>query len=98
MRSCVFSKLSSENYGLSEGDVWRLLWRETKHRDKPFVPHRPYLLKTCVKNILDWRNKKREKMAFSKPMVWMEGNDHITDCYFCMTNLRMSSFSKIFVV
>ena len=27
-------------------------------------------------------------MAFGKPMVWREMKDHITDCYFCMTNLK----------
>ena len=27
-------------------------------------------------------------MSFTIPMVWREGKDHITYCYFCMVNLK----------
>lgn len=57
-----------------------------RHQDKPFAPH--MCCRTCVKNLLDWRNKKREKMAFGKPMVWREMKDHSGDCYFCLTDLK----------
>lgn len=55
-------------------------------QDKPFAPH--ICCKTCVENLRDWRNKKRKSMPFGVPMVWREGKDHVTDCYFCMTNLQ----------
>ena len=45
------------------------------HQDKPFAPHSS-------------RNKKRNSMLFGAPMVWRKGTDHITDCYFCMANLK----------
>ncbi|XP_076049937.1 uncharacterized protein LOC143030648 [Oratosquilla oratoria] len=55
-------------------------------QDKAFAPH--ICCKTCVENLWDWRNKKRKSMPFGVPMVWREGKDHITSCYFCMTNLK----------
>ena len=96
MRSCVFSKLSSKNYGLSEETCGDYFGARLRHQDKLLAPHT--CCKTRVKNLLDWRNKRGEKMAFGKPLVWMDGKDHITDCYFCMTNPRVSAFTKIFVV
>ncbi|XP_064117706.1 uncharacterized protein LOC135223132 [Macrobrachium nipponense] len=66
-------------------------------QDKPFAPH--ICCKTCAENLRDWRNKKRKcmpfgvpmvwkSMPFGVPMVWREGKDHVTDSYFCMTNLK----------
>jgi hypothetical protein len=55
-------------------------------QDKPFAPH--FCCKTCVENLRGWMNKKRKAMAFAVPMVWREAQDHVTDCYFCMTNLN----------
>lgn len=55
-------------------------------QDKPFAPH--ICCKTCVQNLRDWRNKTRKSMPSGVPMVWWEGKDHITDCYFCMTKLQ----------
>ena len=54
------------------------------HQDMPFAPL--ICCKTCLKNLLNWKNKKRKKMTFSTPMKKMK--DHITDCYFYMTTLK----------
>ena len=29
-----------------------------------------------------------KKLPFGVPMVWREGKDQVTDCYFRMTNLK----------
>jgi len=50
-------------------------------QDKSFAPHKG--CKTCV-----------EVLPFGIPMVWREGVDHTTDCYFCMTNLNGISRKK----
>ena len=55
-------------------------------QDKLFAPH--ICCKTCVEILQDWKNKKRKSMPFGVPMVGREGKDHVTDCYFCMTNLK----------
>ena len=55
-------------------------------QDKAFAPH--VSCKTCVENPRDWENGKRKSMPFAVPMVWREGKYHVTDCYFCMTNLQ----------
>ena len=55
-------------------------------QDKSFAPHVCCL--TCVQNLRRWWNKKLESLPFGVPMVWREGMDHSTDCYFCMTVLK----------
>ena len=57
-----------------------------RDQDKPFVPN--VCSKICVEDLRDWRNSKRKSMLFVFPMVWREGKDNITDCYFCMINLK----------
>jgi len=54
-------------------------------QDKAFAPH--ICCKTCVEGLRRWSNKKQKSLPFGVPMVWREGRDHYTDCYFCMTNL-----------
>lgn len=55
-------------------------------QDKPFAPH--ICCKTCVEDLRRWSKGKKKKLPFGVPMVWREGKDHVTDCYFCMTNLK----------
>lgn len=55
-------------------------------QDKPFAPQ--ICCKTCVENLRDWLNKKRKSMLFGVPKGGRKGKDHVTDCCFCMTNLK----------
>ena len=57
-----------------------------KDQDKLFTPCICY--KTCVENLRDWKNGKKKSMPFAILMVWREGKDSITDCNFCMINLK----------
>ena len=54
-------------------------------QDMLFASHIRF--KAYVENLWDWKNKKRKSMQLDVPMVWREGKDHVTDCYFC-TNLK----------
>ena len=64
-------------------DCFGVKWGD---QDEPFTPN--VCCKTCAENLRDWRNDKRKSMPFSIPMVFRAGKDHITDCYFCMINLK----------
>ena len=55
-------------------------------QDKAFAPH--MCCKTCVEALRFWSKKKIKSLPFGIPMVWREGKDHVTDCYFRMTNLQ----------
>jgi hypothetical protein len=55
-------------------------------QDKAFAPH--FCCQTCVNNLRGWWNKSKNSLPFAVPMVWREGRDHLSDCYFCMTNLE----------
>ena len=42
----------------------------------------------CRTRPLVWLDDKRKQMLFSVPMVCCEQSDYVTDCYFCITNIR----------
>ena len=61
-------------------------------QDKNWAPHICCL--TCVKRLTDWTKGSRH-MNFAIPMVWREPQDHSSDCYFCITQIKgISSKSK----
>lgn len=55
------------------------------NQDKAWAPH--VCCKTCVTLLTSWLRGVNRKMQFAVPMIWREPNDHITDCYFCLTNI-----------
>ena len=48
----------------------------------------------CRTSLLFWLDGKRKQMLFAVPMVWREQSDHVTDCYFCMTNIKGFSWKN----
>ena len=49
---------------------------------------------TCVKRLTDWAKGSRH-MNFAIPMVWREPQNHSSDYYFCITQIKeISSKSK----
>mgnify|MGYP003407857992 CR=1 FL=1 len=49
---------------------------------------------TCANTLSEWlrMSTTSSHMPFGVPMIWRETMDHVTDCYFCMTNVRGFNF------
>ena len=41
----------------------------------------------CYSGLTQWLNGKLNRMPFAVPMIWREQKDHLSDCYFCITNI-----------
>ena len=61
-------------------------------QDKKWAPH--ICCNRCRTNLLFWLDGKRKQMPFAVTMVWHDQSDHVTDCYFCMTNRGFSRKKK----
>ena len=59
-------------------------------QDKRWSPH--VCCAVCYSGLTQWLNGKHTSMSFGVPMVWREPQNHVDDCYFCMTNV--AGFTK----
>jgi len=59
-------------------------------QDKTWAPH--IVCKRCVEDLRHWSKGEGKCTPFGVPMIWREQTDHVTDCYFCITNVQ--GFSK----
>ncbi|XP_076031289.1 uncharacterized protein LOC143019501 isoform X3 [Oratosquilla oratoria] len=48
-----------------------------------------YPNRTCAESLRSWSKGKMKSLPFGTPIVWREETDHVTDCYFGMTNLKV---------
>ena len=55
-------------------------------KDKKWASH--ICFNRCRTSLLFRLDGKRKQMPFAVSMVWREQSDHVTDCYFCMTNIK----------
>ena len=53
-------------------------------QDKSWAPH--FCCVTCARHLVEW-TKGSCCMPFAIPMVWREPTDHVSYCYFCLTNI-----------
>ena len=53
-------------------------------QDKSWAPH--FCCVTCARRLAAWAKGSRCK-PFAIPMVWRQFTDHVSDCYFCLTNI-----------
>ena len=60
-------------------------------KDKPFSFR--LLLNMCGE-LRDWKRDKRKSMLFAIPKIRREGKDPISDCYFCLLNLKGRNRNK----
>lgn len=65
-------------------------------QDKIWAPH--VVCVTCVNNLSRWWHGKQKSMPFGVPMIWREPTSHLSDCYFCMTEISgFNSKSKKYI-
>lgn len=56
------------------------------NQDKPWAPHK--MCRRCREDIFWWFKSKKNSFPFGIPMMWRELQNHTTDCYFCLVDLR----------
>ena len=42
----------------------------------------------CARYLRSWVRGTHVSMPFVEPVIWREQQDHLTDCYFCLTKLK----------
>jgi len=60
-----------------------------RNQDEYWVPHICYLI--CHKNLTSWFSGKCPGLPFGQPVIWREPKDHISDCYLCLTNIKVKT-------
>ena len=55
-------------------------------QDKNWAPHVCCL--NCSNRSNQWFTGGKPTLSFVVPMVWKEQKDHVTNCYFCLTDLQ----------
>ena len=62
-------------------------------QDKVWAPN--ICCNTCSRTLTGWVKGSRKSMTFAVPMIWREPQNHLNDCYYCMTEIKgFSSKSK----
>lgn len=56
-----------------------------RNQDKHWAPHK--CCANCAVTLRGWLSGNRKSMPFAIPMVWREPTDHISNCYFCLTDV-----------
>ena len=56
------------------------------NQDKNWATHVCCL--DCSNRLNEWFASGKPTLSFAVPMVWQEQKDHVTDCYFCLTDTQ----------
>ncbi|GBM86163.1 hypothetical protein AVEN_48177-1 [Araneus ventricosus] len=59
------------------------------NQDKSCAPH--ICCNSCSRYLRNWLQGKRSRLKFAVPMVWREPTNHVTDCYFYLTDVKRFS-------
>ena len=55
-------------------------------RKQPWTPN--MVCTNCSATLTSWATKKRVKMPFGVSMLWNQLQNHLEDCYFCLTDIN----------
>lgn len=64
-------------------------------QDKNWAPH--IICNRCV-NYHHRTKIKRDSLKFEIPLVWPDPQNHVDDCFFCLTNVGASNTKRDFIV
>ena len=66
-------------------DLSRILGMKLGDQEKSWASH--IVCETCVEDLHQQKNGKRNSLKFGVPMIWHERQNHYDDCYFCALDL-----------
>jgi hypothetical protein len=58
---------------------------KVRDQDESWAPHS--CSSRCSRYLRCWLTGVHQSIPFAVPVVWREQNDHLTDCYFCLTKI-----------
>lgn len=83
---CGKYMISGENCNMTAKiqEAYQLYFKLSSNNGKrSFIPN--FCCIKCKSSLLAWMRGSVKRMGFAVPMIWREPTDHVSDCYFCVT-------------
>lgn len=87
-----FPVSSDTKYGEAFEQYFRVKFEQDL--DKNWAPN--VICGRCRLKLLQWASGRLTALPFAIPRIWREQQNHVTDCYFCVTNLVTGKQKQIY--